>query len=122
MISALAHAVLVSGLDDWVPLLAIDGLARQLGMSTDGQIRRERIVGAVVELVDAGLVEIGTVTGEGFTIWDGQPHEWIARLGRDVGARTCSKEEFAWWTDNTPLGDKVARHPLQTSSNGLPTP
>lgn len=34
MISSLAHAVLVSGLDDWVPLLAIDGIARQLGVST----------------------------------------------------------------------------------------
>ena len=110
MISSLAHAVLVSGLDDWVSLLAIDGIARQLGVSTDEKIRRDRIVDAVEELVGAGLVEIGTVTAVGFNLWSGQPYEWVSRIRREAEESSGSYWEFAWWTNNTALGDVIAGH------------
>lgn len=70
MISALGQAILASGVDDWVPLLAIDGLARQHGLA-DERIRPDQIIDAVVELVEARLVLIGTVTNAGFTPWNG---------------------------------------------------
>jgi hypothetical protein len=109
VISALALAVLADGVDDWVPQLAIDGFARQLAISADKWVRRERIVDAVEELVCAGLVEVGNVTSGGFRTWSGSPEEWVARLRRALGVGNESDWEFAWWTSNTALGDSQGR-------------
>jgi hypothetical protein len=50
MVSALAGEVLLAGLDDWVPLAAVAGLARRESDGTDKGIR-EASLKAVRELL-----------------------------------------------------------------------
>jgi hypothetical protein len=40
-------------------------------------------LGALREVLDAGVMRIGTVTDGGFLRWDGTIDEWIRRVERD---------------------------------------
>ena len=62
------------------------------------------------ELVGAGLVEIGTLPAVGFTLWSGQPHGSVSRIRREAEESSGFDWEFAWWTNNTALGDVIAGH------------
>lgn len=107
MIGNLELEILRDGLDDWVPLLAIDGMARQLANSP-----QEFVIAAVVNLVVNRFVVIGKVVGHRFVVWDGA-YEGVESWLRDVYRHRDEREwGFAFWLNNTPLGDERARQSL----------
>ena len=56
------------GLDDWLPLAAVEGIARRSGGGTNQEIR-ERSIEAIRELAQSGFVQIGEVPNSGFFEW-----------------------------------------------------
>ncbi|HWU45833.1 MAG TPA: hypothetical protein VN133_03635 [Humibacter sp.] len=107
MISKLELEVLRDGLDDWVPLLAIDGMGRQLTSNP-----REIVVAAVLNLVVNRFVAIGIIESHQFAPWEGEYEQLETRL-RDIYHH---REERGWgfefWLNNTPLGDERANQSL----------
>jgi len=115
VISELAKRVLAAGVDDWVPLLAIDGIARQLasvGLPGDARLQ---VIYAVKSLVDAGLVKIGAVSDAGFVSWEGTPDNWMSELQAIYQGVDDNVWGFAVWFSNTSLGDELGRRELRKS-------
>lgn len=102
--SDLEEYILQQGLDDWVPLLAIDGQARLLLDENDPAVRAGAVATAVSNLVRDRLVEVGTVTkDEGFVALP-------APAPQDDVRRAYSTYEpvhwgFELWISNTDAGD-----------------
>jgi hypothetical protein len=112
IITDLAAAILAHGQDDWVPLLAMDGLARAMYPAARESERREHVLRALADLIDAGLVDVGIVTQDGsFEPWAGTSQEVIGRLTRDWPSDGQASDiwGFCAWTQNTTEGDAIAR-------------
>ncbi|HEX6677553.1 MAG TPA: hypothetical protein VF486_21325 [Actinomycetes bacterium] len=107
-IEALARDILRAGRDDWVPLAAVDGYARQLGAETDEQARGIGMA-AIRELVTADLVELGDVTDGGFFPWDLPAEVALERIEGAWHGPDRNEWGFACWLRNTPHGDELAR-------------
>lgn len=108
MTTPLAGEILKAGIDDWVPLLAIEGLARLQGASSQAQAR-EAALGAVEELATAGLVQIGEVSNGGFFAWQGSVEDALAHARSIWEATDRDHWGFALWVANTAAGDEAAR-------------
>jgi hypothetical protein len=106
-VSSLAKAILKEGTDDWVPLLAVAGLAKQLGAVDEVDVV-DQSLGALGELVDRGLVELGSVSDEGFLAWPEAPPVTLARVEATWRASTAGEWEFCCWVNNTDNGDREA--------------
>jgi hypothetical protein len=107
MTDPLESKILFDGLDDWVPRAAIQGAARLLGAATKkDEVARSRE--SVRALVEAGKVEIGTVTDVGFVPWSGTPDEIL----RQLDEQWQTKDEFGFWTRNTESGIRAARRTM----------
>ena len=113
--SPLSAAVLLETFDDWVPLAAIDGLARQ----RVGEViadRREAMLGAISELVALRYVDVGVVLeNEGFVA-----RESSGVTVLDEIAEILSQDEpDLWWFERwlciTPLGETYLREGSGTS-------
>jgi len=109
MVSNLARDILKAGLDDWVPLAAIEGFAR---LRTHGSVEddlREESLQAIRELVLDGLAEIGEVSDGGFFECE-QPLEealnQVSETWKDTDLNTWG---FSLWVSNTPRGDQEAK-------------
>jgi hypothetical protein len=103
----LAREILRAGQDDWVPLAAVEGFARQLGAETDEQAREVGLA-AIRELAAAKLVELGEVTDGGFFPW-GMPVELaLERLDSVWQGTDRNAWGFACWLRNTRDGDELA--------------
>lgn len=107
----LRDQILVMGLDDWVPLLAIDMAAMKAGWNEEE--RRDVVLTAIQSLAEAGLVEIGELTrGSGFRPWGTSVDTSIARLraryraAPDDEVDTSEQWWFDCWLNNTPLGER----------------
>jgi len=107
MIDRLAQEILRVGLDDWVPLTAIDNLARQFGARNDAEAV-ERGLATIRLLVERGLAVIGQVTDQGFMEWDTPVNAALARI--EHAWRTLDRDEwgFICWLQNTLVGDAHA--------------
>jgi hypothetical protein len=99
--------VLKEGIDDWVPLGAIDGLARRhVGERTD--LRRAAVEDVVCELLRSGLAEVGSVDEEsGFVAWE-VPIDAALEHVSDLLKRD---DPGLWWFDAwvrlTEIGQRV---------------
>lgn len=115
--SELSQRILSAGLDDWIPLAAVDGFARQLGSVSDGEVIASG-VRAIRDLAEEGLVVLGSVSDNGFVEWAQPMDEAIARL--EAAWRTLDRNEwgFACWLNNTSRGDERAR----SFDGGVPFP
>lgn len=69
MIQELSTRILREGLDDWVPMLAIEGMARKLKIPA-GSPTHDAIDRSLRELLDLQLISIGTVGRQGFAQWN----------------------------------------------------
>jgi hypothetical protein len=105
---ALCDAVLRAGLDDWVPLAAIEGFARQLGAKEESDVI-DLSLRAVRELARGGLVVLGDVSDEGFFEWSGPLDESLVRIERAWRTLDELERGFACWLRNTPRGDQRAQ-------------
>ena len=81
MIGRLAQEILRSGFDDWVPLLAVYGLARQLDAS-EGAEAIELGLAAIRALAEGGLVVVGEVGAQGFSEWSMPLDAALARIAQ----------------------------------------
>jgi hypothetical protein len=108
VISRLSLLVLRAGLDDWVPLAAVDGLARQLGASTSDEATGASLA-AIRELVENSLAVIGEVSDGGFFEWTGPQEESLARVEEARRALHQNEWGFFCWLQNTPSGDGLAK-------------
>jgi Nucleotidyltransferase of unknown function (DUF6036) len=106
VLTPLAHGILDAGLDDWVPLLANDGLARK---SYAGSDVTQAAMGAVREILTAGLAEIGDVSDGGFSAWDEPLDEALARVEALWETTDQGHGGFVLWVSNTAAGDALAR-------------
>ena len=109
-LSVLAQEILDAGMDDWVPLAAVEGLARRHAMAGDQAIRDSGLE-AIKELVLAWLVEPGEVADGGFFGWDETPDRALRRIMEIWESSDPNVWGFAVWLSNTPAGDEWATIP-----------
>jgi hypothetical protein len=108
VVSDVARNILRAGLDDWVPLAAVEGFARKLGNGTDQDIL-ERSIEAIGELAERGFVEIGEVSDGGFFEWPETLEESLNRISTIWETTDANTRGFAVWFSNTPTGDDESR-------------
>ena len=107
MATPLGEEILKAGIDDWVPLFAIEGLARLQGANSQAQAR-EAALKAIEELATACLVQIGEVSDGGFFEWEGSVEEALARARAIWETTDRDHWGFAVWIANTAAGDEAA--------------
>lgn len=108
MISLLARDILQAGLDDWVPLAAIDGLARRAA-ARPGADAVDLGVAAIRELVERDLAVVGEVSDGGFFQWPESLELSLDRIATAWRSLPSAEWGFICWLDNTPAGDELAR-------------
>jgi hypothetical protein len=64
--------ILIAGLDDWMPLAAVIGLAREHGMIRDRDAT-EASIASLPELTERHLIELGNVSDGGFFLFMKSP-------------------------------------------------
>jgi hypothetical protein len=110
MMDDVCRAVLLRGLDDWVPYADVEWEVRQVGRGQGESETVEAAVAVIGALVDQGLMEIGEISSKakGFVEWEIPLEEALARVRH-------AREHFdrvAWlmccWLRNTPEGDRLA--------------
>ncbi len=107
MTETLEDFILIEGVDDWVPIFAIDGYAKRLGL-TEPAVRYRRIVEVIVRLIRGQLVTVGDLGHEnGFMAWPGTIDDLTTR----VVNFNFTAAEYDWgvdlWTSNTAAGDRA---------------
>lgn len=108
MIRQLSESVLQAGLDDWVPMAAVEGFARKLGAEGDLDVI-EMGLRAVRGLAGDGLVVLGDVSDGGFFEWIEPLEDALDRLERTWRKLDPGERGFACWLRNTDLGNERAR-------------
>jgi hypothetical protein len=107
MTERLSDSILRAGLDDWVPLAAIEGWARQFGIDGDAELLNVSLA-AIRALAEERLVLLGEVSDGGFFEWNEPLDRSLARVRRAWPLGTHERG-FACWLKNTSLGDDRAR-------------
>ncbi len=103
MVSPLAREILKAGVDDWVPLAAIEGFARRVVGGTDRDVRDSSLE-AIKELVLDDLAEIGEVSDGGFFEWDDPLDDALSRIGKAWEVTEPNDWGFAVWVSATEAG------------------
>jgi hypothetical protein len=107
-IAKVRSKTLNSGLDDWVAIDWIEGWAKHAG-EDPGVLTNEVVLGALDELVNGGLVELGSVTETtGYQPWEGSPATVLSRLRREVSTKDPGHYGYFCWTRNTAAGHATA--------------
>ncbi|MFF0067218.1 hypothetical protein ACFYRC_38135 [Streptomyces sp. NPDC005279] len=99
--------LLVEGLDDWVPVDRLIGLAREAAEPSSGDFRA--LAGEVLaDVVRGGLMAVGEIGDTGFEPWAGDDDAVLHRV-------VVALDRVAWipaggvcWLANTPEGDRLA--------------
>ena len=108
MTQDLSTAILLEGLDDWVPLLSVHFAAEKLFTGGEAELQ-ELILSTVQDLLEQRLVEIGTVSDSGFSSWDVSGEVARQRLAEAFATDDENWWGFAAWLCNTARGDDLAR-------------
>jgi len=103
----LDRLVLEEGTDDWVPLVAIAGFARQLGHHSAVQVQNA-VLQSLKRMAEGGLIEIGTVDHSGFHAWTTPVGESLSKLEEAFRSESAAQWDFLAWTCNTEEGDRQA--------------
>jgi hypothetical protein len=107
MIESIGKEILKAGLDDWVPLAAVDGFIRQMGGVPDSEAP-DLAVEVIRRLATAGLIEIGQVSDGGFKRLDLPLEVVLKHLVEAWRTQDRNNWGFAFWLNNTPEGDRTA--------------
>ena len=108
MISKLSMRILIAGLDDWMPLAAVIGLAREHGM-IQGSDATEASIASLRELTVRHLIELGNVSDGGFFVHEKSSDDVLSSLANDIRVSDARQWEFSYWVQNTSDGDALAR-------------
>ncbi|MFF8861234.1 MULTISPECIES: hypothetical protein [unclassified Streptomyces] len=99
--------LLEEGLDDWVPVDRLIGLAQET-VERSGRDFRDVARETLTQLLGRGLMEVGDLGESGFEAWTGTPDALVRRV-------VSTLEEFDWlpqggacWLANTAYGDTRA--------------
>lgn len=118
-LSAIATEILVHALDDWVHAPELHAIAQKHRWNADDARVLADVLGALRELVNAGLISLGTVTASGFekseetdsVLFGRLEREWRA-LGRpSVPGEVC-------WVSLTALGRSEAERIARPEGRG----
>jgi hypothetical protein len=96
------------GLIDWVPLLRVAELARRAGARRHSEVIAAGLA-AIRRLLEAGLVEIGSVEAEsGFHAWNAGTDEAVAMIRRAWQPKRWEDWGFFCWLAITEEGLRQA--------------
>ncbi|MFE9647270.1 hypothetical protein ACFYO0_24775 [Streptomyces sp. NPDC006365] len=102
----ICREILEEGLDDWVPLDRLVGLARELS-ERRGVNHRDVSEKVLAHLLHSGLVTVGDLGESGFEAWTDDADGAVRRIMRAL-------DDAGWepaggcWLANTPVGDREA--------------
>jgi hypothetical protein len=114
----LKTAILIEGLDDWVPLVEVDLIAKRLHQNLDRGARHELIIMVMQQLMDDALAEPGTVTEkDGYSALREPTSDVIQRVRGALLDENPDMWGYAIWLNNTPAGDAFARAAEATDSS-----
>lgn len=114
--TAMVHELLARGEDDWVMAAEVAWIAKSLGDAESEDDVRRLGTRLVRDVLEDGLMRIGTVTDGGFLEWDETPAEAAARVEREWAALGRSPEMGElFWLMNTPQGGRRAREGTRTT-------
>lgn len=108
-IGELIDKVLINGLDDWVPLAGVVGIAR-LSCHDERESVKDATTHLVRQLIADGWAIPGDIADGGFRPWTASNDESISSILNHLQANRWndSINSYAWF-DNTPKGDQRAR-------------
>lgn len=108
-IPLLLSELLLVGLDDWVHILDVYGVARS-GTSTPST-QSLLVEGLIARALLTELMVAGDVTDRGFEVWEGSPADWVARVVDAHSEKELSElmPGHVVWLCNTDEGDRLAR-------------
>src|SRR4051812_4448794 len=106
-VGAIIDELLVSGEDDWVPLVA---LVRKLDSNRSGEDLLQAVLAVVQGALASGWMIAGEVREAGFVPWPLAVRDALARIEHEWRAlgRTPELGDICWLS-NTPEGDKRTR-------------
>jgi hypothetical protein len=108
MYQTMIDNLLVEGLDDWIPLAAIDGFARRL-VGEDPHARREACLNAIGALLDHGYASVGDIVlNLGFVPWDLPNSVAIAKVAEALQQDEPGNWWFDAWLSLTEAGEAAA--------------
>jgi len=103
----ICHEILEEGLDDWVPVDRLVGLARELsehrGVSHRGASEK-----VLAHLLHSGLVEVGDLGESGFEAWTDDADGAVRRVLQALDDVAWEPAGGVCWLANTPAGDREA--------------
>jgi hypothetical protein len=118
----LRRTALIEGLYDWVSLRFLASTARALEPGANEDRVRELVLDTLRGLLREELVVLGTLEGESRRVipWSDDVTVSLDRIQREwEQLLTDPYLVMEAWTDNTSVGDKLAR---EMASNGAPDP
>ncbi|WP_329049127.1 hypothetical protein OG738_40880 [Amycolatopsis sp. NBC_01488] len=100
--------VLFEGLDDWVPVDRVIGLAREMA-ATEAADFQDLAVRMIELLIGQGLMDAGDIGDAGFERWEGTPEEVVARVVAVCKSLRWEPFGEACWMTNTDKGNAQAQ-------------
>lgn len=99
--------LLEEGLDDWVPVDRLLGLAEDVAPEGAEEVR-DVAVELLRWLLAGGLTAVGDLGESGFEAWPETGDELLAKAVRVLDGFGWSPQGGAYWLANTPKGDAAA--------------
>jgi hypothetical protein len=106
VIDVIVDEILVDGLDDWVPVVAIDAFAEGIDPVAGAQARGALVVDAIMRIVDLGWAEPGRVEHREWTALTTPREEWPRELSREADG--VEADGWSIWLRLTDAGSKAA--------------
>ena len=97
--------LLEEGIDDWLPVDRLIGLAGQLSAQS-GEGRRDLTEKLLGHLVRGGLMQVGDLGETGFEAWPGDADSAIRRVLESLDAVAWQPAGGGCWLANTAAGDR----------------
>ncbi|MGC4987498.1 hypothetical protein ACLQ18_44230 [Streptomyces sp. DT193] len=95
------------GLDDWVPVDTLLGLAEDMAEDRGAKFRGVA-VDLLTLLLNSGLMDVGDLGESGFEPWPERGDELLAKAVAVLDGFDWFPQLGAYWLANTPKGDAVA--------------
>ncbi|GHI09668.1 hypothetical protein AQI88_41385 [Streptomyces cellostaticus] len=95
------------GLDDWVPVDRLLGLAEDVAQDRAAGFR-DVATDLLRWLLTSGLMAVGDLGGSGFEAWPETGDELLAKAVRVLDGFDWNPQGGAYWLANTPKGDAAA--------------
>jgi len=106
-INKIIREVLIEGLDDWVPVDRVIGMARE-SRNCEGEDYKSLTLKTIESLLKRGFVLVGEIGATGFEAWPGSVAEIMSKVANLLDSLEWMPQGAACWLVTTPLGDAQA--------------